>query len=239
VVYEAEDLKTSTRVALKQLSVARDRAALRRFQREAALLERLAHMGVPRVYASFDEGDVPYLAMELVEGDTLVQLLPPGAAFPYERALRVLRDVAEVLDYLHAQKPPIVFRDLKPSNVMITRTGGIKLVDFGIAWSPSADMTQAMGTHGYAPPEQYAGGECNTGMDIYALGALAHRLLSGVEPPPALGRVSTPELPALRTVKPPLSPAAIAWVESLLAYFPNRRPRDMKDVILGLRAISM
>jgi serine/threonine protein kinase len=213
---------------------------MRRFQREATLLQQLDHPGVPEVYDHFIEGGMPYLVMEYVTGQTLHEMLPKGACLEPTVALARLRTVAEILAHLHARRPPIIFRDLKPANVIITESGDVKLIDFGIAWSasPAAVLTQAVGTPGYAPPEQYAGGDCDTRMDVYALGATAHRLLTGQDPPAASKRLTTSRLPALRSVEPPLGAGLIQLVEQMMEIHPAHRPQSMQDVVSALSVLA-
>lgn len=208
-VYLAEDLRLQRPVAIKVCSTQRlppDEAqeAARLFQGEALTLARLRHPGLTAVWDYFNQDDDWFLVMEYVPGETLREALKKaGGRLPVTQALDYTRQLCAVLRYLHTQPHPIVFRDLKPGNIMVTPEGELKLIDFGIArlFSPGKTSdTSQFGTPGYAPPEQY-GGQTEPRSDIYSLGAVAHQMLSGHNP------ASSPfTLPPARLVNPALSP---------------------------------
>jgi ABC-type thiamin/hydroxymethylpyrimidine transport system permease subunit len=147
----------------------------------------LNHPYLPRVTDHFSEGGKQYLVMDFVEGQSLAQLLQQASApLDVEQVLTWAKQLCDVLHYLHLQQPPIIFRDLKPANIMLEQDGTIKLIDFGIARifkSGKTTDTTYFGTTGYAPPEQYGGkGQTDARSDIYALGACLHQLLTGHDP---------------------------------------------------------
>ncbi|MGB9777550.1 MAG: protein kinase domain-containing protein, partial [Anaerolineae bacterium] len=193
-VYLAEDLRLpGRRCAVKELSSAllspQDRSwALPAFQREAHLLASLSHPNLAAVTDFFQEGENWYLVMEFVDGETLAQRLErsPGHRLPLHEALAITRQLCDVLEYLHNRTPPVIFRDLKPSNIMLTREGAVKLIDFGIArfFKPGQRQdTINLGTPGYAAPEQYGGlGQSDPRTDIYSLGVLLHQMVTGYDP---------------------------------------------------------
>jgi tRNA A-37 threonylcarbamoyl transferase component Bud32 len=157
------------------------------FRNEAAVLAHLSHENLPDVSDHFKEGGCFYLVMDYVEGETLAGKLeesPEGIA--QDTVLEWAAQLCDVLDYLHGQDPPVIFRDMKPNNVMLMPDGKIKLIDFGVVrlFDPSKGTdTVKMGTAGYAPPEQYAGrGQTTPRSDIYALGATLYHLLTGDAP---------------------------------------------------------
>jgi len=161
--------------------------AAAQFHREAAILAHLSHPNLPNVYDYFEERGCFYLVMDYIEGENLTDRLarsPNG--LPQETVVEWAAQLCDVLEYLHSQTPPVIFRDMKPANVMITSEGEVKLVDFGVArlFDPAKRTdTLKMGTAGYAPPEQYAGqGQTTARSDIYALGATLHELLTGADP---------------------------------------------------------
>jgi WD40 repeat protein len=128
-----------------------------------------------------------YLVMEFIEGQTLEGMLkdPNGNMLPVEQVLNIGIQLCEVLDYLHTRQPPIIFRDLKPANVMLTSAGHVYLIDFGIARHFKQGQmkdTTALGSSGYAPPEQYGKSQTTARADIYSLGATLHQLLTGDDP---------------------------------------------------------
>lgn len=192
-VYRARDLRLSTVAwAIKEMSQAQITGPLElqearaAFQREAELLAGLSHPGLPKVVDHFEQDGKAYLVMEFVPGDSLLAVARrEGLPLPLPRVLDWARQICEVLDYLHHRPTPIIFRDLKPANVMLTPEGRIKLVDFGIAriFKPGKDRdTQAFGTLGYSAPEQYGQSQTDPRADIYSLGVLLHQLLTGYDP---------------------------------------------------------
>jgi WD40 repeat protein len=157
------------------------------FLQEALLLATLTHPNMPRIYEQFDEAGRLYLVMDFIEGETLEQMIrrQPARRFPVESALNLALQLCSVLEYLHTRQPPIIFRDLKPANIMITPAGQLFLIDFGIArhFKPGQQKdTFALGSTGYAPPEQYGKAQTTTRADIYSLGATLHQLLTGRDP---------------------------------------------------------
>jgi serine/threonine-protein kinase len=180
------------RWALKEMSdaalgSAQERAeAVAAFRQEAQVLATLSHPNLPAVVDFFSEGGKQYLVMEFVEGETLESKLaqapgPLDQALVFDWALQL----CDVLSYLHTRQPPVIFRDLKPANIMVGPAGHVKLVDFGIArfFKPGKrGDTQAMGTPGYAPPEQYGRAQTDSRSDVYSLGVTLHHLLTGRDP---------------------------------------------------------
>lgn len=153
------------------------------FLREAKVLSRLQHPNIVLVLDSFREGDDYYLVMEYVEGHNLYDMLKErDEPFAEEQVLVWARQICDVLHYLHSHDPPVIYRDLKPTNIMIDTKDNVKLVDFGIArlYQEEGDNTHVV-SQGYSPPEQYWGG-ADPRSDIYALGATMHFLLTGQEP---------------------------------------------------------
>ncbi len=213
-VYEAHDSELGNRrVAIKEmsqrgLSPEELQEALEAFRREALLLAQLVHPNLPRIYEQFSEGGHWYLVMDFIEGETLEARLSaaPGGRLPVEEGLRLGLQLCEVLEYLHSQQPPIIFRDLKPANIMLTPAGHAYLIDFGIArhFKPGqAKDTVAFGSAGYAAPEQYGKAQTTPQADMYSLGATLHQMLSGTDPSDApfvfapLGLTALPGLEAL------------------------------------------
>ncbi len=153
------------------------------FEREADVLSKLQHSNIVHIHDSFKEDGDCYLVMEYVEGENLHQMLGRrGEPFPEEQVLQWASQIAEVLDYLHTNDPQIIYRDLKPSNIMIDTKDRVKLVDFGIArpYVEDSDNTHVVSA-GYSPPEQYWGA-ADPRSDVYALGATMYFLLTGEEP---------------------------------------------------------
>lgn len=159
--------------------------AVRLFRREAAMLQRLNHPGVVRFHDHyFNEDGKYYLVMDYVPGSSLETVISDFGPFNDDDSVKVGIQICEVLEYLHEQDPPIIYRDLKPSNLMLTPEGQIIFIDFGIArnFMPKESATRVV-TAGYSPPEQYFG-KPETRSDLYALGATLGHLLTGVRPKP-------------------------------------------------------
>ena len=216
-VYRASDLRLSTVTwAVKEMSQSAITGPLElqqardAFRHEAEMLAALTHPNLPRVIDHFQQNGHAYLVMEYIPGETLLEWLQrEGLPQPLPRVLEWAHQLCDVLGYLHAQRPPIIFRDLKPANIMLTPQGQIKLIDFGIArlFKPGqAKDTQAFGTVGYSAPEQYGRGQTDARSDVYSLGVLLHQLLTGYDP------TSTPfRLPPAAQVNPRV-PAPVSAV---------------------------
>src|SRR5260221_3272879 len=157
--------------------------AINSFQHEVRLLSQLTHPNLPRLYEHFSSSGQWYLVMDFIEGETLEEYQEKAGNKPLllSGVLDIGIQLCTVLDYLHTRQPPIVFRDLKPANVIRTPQGQLYLIDFGIAryFKPGqAKDTIALGSLGYAAPEQYGKAQTTPRADIYSLGALIHQLLT-------------------------------------------------------------
>jgi serine/threonine protein kinase len=209
-VYQATDTRSNETVAIKEMSQdgltpQEVKESLDAFRFEADTLMRLRHPNLPRVYAHFFEGARHYLVMEFIDGQTVEQrLIDAKGSLPETEVMGWAEQLCSALNYLHMQRPPIIFRDLKPSNVMVTRAGKVKLIDFGIArvFAPGRTRdTQILGTPGFAPPEQYGKAQTDARADVYALGCTIYQLLSNYDP------ATTPfALPPLNTRNAKVSP---------------------------------
>lgn len=195
-VYLVSDQRLGRQVAIKELRtdhIYPERAAktVEYFSREAMILARLRHLNLPSIIDFFEHEKKLYLVMEYIDGLTLERILEesPGP-IGEDQVLEWTRQLCDVLTYLHSQKPPVIFRDLKPSNIMLTRDNVIKLIDFNIAkiFNPDQDgsvqsVTQEFGTPGYASPELFSGsGMTDSRTDIYSLGVTMIALLTREDP---------------------------------------------------------
>src|SRR5215470_18925658 len=186
-VYQARDTRRGTLVAIKEMSLStvatNERPqAIQNFLAEARILSRLNHPNLPAFTDFFTEGARHFLVMEFIDGSTLEDLLERNnGPFTEPRVLGWARQLCDVLEYLHSQQPPVIFRDMKPGNIMLRRDGRIKLIDFGIArifrHSGSRD-TQMLGTPGFAPPEQYGISQTDERSDIYSLAMTLFQLMT-------------------------------------------------------------
>lgn len=206
--------------------------AIQTFHREADMLEDLRHPQVPEFYGHFTEDDRHYLAMEYVEGSDLEALLEHhGQPFSEEEVVGWGIQVCEVLDYLHRRTPPVIYRDLKPANLMLAKDGRVMMVDFGIArfFNPIAVGTM-IGTPGYAPPEQYQG-LAEPRSDLYLLAATMHHLLTGRDP-----RQAPPfRFPPVTSLRPDVSPQLDAILQRALEMDPDLRYQTATEVLNDLK----
>ena len=208
------------------------------FERESALLATLSHPAIPKIYDYFPHNGLIYLVLELIDGQDLERVLNNlNSPFPEEQIIRWAIEISDVLEMLHAQKPdPIIFRDLKPSNIMLRASGQVVLVDFGIARTIQGRQRGTMiGTEGYAPPEQYRGIADARG-DIYALGATLHHLATNSDP-----RLETPftfhERP-IRSLNPDISDDLSAVIMKMLSYSPADRYQAVSDLRADLEDVQ-
>ena len=244
-VYRARDLHFPNVVKLvavkEMINQARDplvrKTIIRNFEREANLLATLDHRAIPRIYDYFTLAQRSYLVLEHVSGKDLEALIADTADFISEdRVLAWALELCDVLNYLHNHKPePIIFRDMKPSNIMITPQDHVVLVDFGIARTFQTGQKGTMiGTEGYSPPEQYRG-DATPLADIYALGATFHHTLTRRDPrlePP----FSFAERP-IRGINPNVSIEIEEAITKALQYNPEERFQsalEMKEALLSV-----
>ncbi|HEY4388724.1 MAG TPA: serine/threonine-protein kinase [Ktedonobacteraceae bacterium] len=192
VVYKAQDRKLGRIVAIKQITLADLSTreiidATDSYNRETTILPRLHHYNLPLLYDHFTDPEHWYIVMEYIEGQTLEELLAntKGGRLPIKKVLTIGRALCDTLAYLHRQQQPIIFRDVKPGNIMVTKGGRVYLIDFGIARRYRPEKTRdtgALGSPGYAAPEQYGSAQSTIQTDLYGLGATLQTMLTGKEP---------------------------------------------------------
>jgi serine/threonine protein kinase len=208
------------------------------FAREADTLAQLKHQAIPAITDRFELANRHYLVMEYVEGRNLEEeLAARGEPLPEGLVIDIARQLCDVLVYLHGLVPPIIYRDMKPSNVMLNSNGRVVLVDFGIARLFKAARKGTMiGTLGFAPPEQYQG-LVDPRSDIYSLGATLHYVLTGRDPekfPPF-------SFPPVRDLRPAVSSNLAGAIDAALAYEMDGRPgriQEFRDMMLYGRGLS-
>jgi serine/threonine protein kinase len=245
-VYEAIDTRLGQRrVAIKEMSQAHLHdeelaAATARFQHEARMLGSLSHPNLPHVLDAFSENGRSYLVMDFIEGKTLYQMLREAQEkpLPLVQVMHYAQQLCSVLSYLHQQNPPIIFRDTKPSNIMITNTNHLFLIDFGIARffkeGQEAD-TMLLGSPGYAPPEQHGSAQTNPRSDIYGLGATLHYCLTGQDP----YRANTPFYFAPISQYNPTIPSEVdQLIQRMVAPDEQDRPASISEVQQSIAHIS-
>jgi serine/threonine protein kinase len=242
-VYVAQDTQLGDRlVAVKEMSMSRLASqevppAIEQFKREAHLLASLHHMNLPVIYDHFGEEGRWYLVMSFVQGGTLQTYLDtaPSKRLPVNEVIRIGIDLCNVLDYLHTHQPQIIFRDLKPLNIMITPQGQIYLIDFGIARHFKQDQSKDTAYYysaGYAPPEQYGQSQTGPRSDIYSLGATMHQMLTGHNP------ASKPfHFPALQLLDPTIPLPLANLIAQMLEMSEPQRPPGMAAVRAELEKV--
>ncbi len=242
-VYRARDLHFPNVVKLvavkEMINQARDslgrQTIIQNFEREAHILVTLSHPSIPKIFDFYTHDTRSYLVLEFINGKDLEGVLHETQSFfPEDRVIGWAIELCDVLSYLHKHKPePIIFRDMKPSNVMINQDDHIVLVDFGIAKLFKEGQKGTMiGTEGYSPPEQYRG-EATPRADIYSLGATMHHLLTRRDP-----RLEAPftflERP-IRQINPSVSIELETVINTSLQYNPADRfgsAEDMKEALI-------
>jgi eukaryotic-like serine/threonine-protein kinase len=247
-VFEASDLTLHRSVAVKLLSpsLVQDEPARARFLREARALAQVNSPHVVAVYDAGEDGERPYLVMELVEGTTLEQELKRGGRLEPPRAVAIAKDIASGLASAHEQG--IVHRDVKPSNVFLTPSDAAKIGDFGIARleRPDATLTltgQTFGSPPYMAPEQASGGSVDARADLYSLGCVLFQMLVGRRPFSGEDAVSlvyqhvhtTP--PRVDSLQPEVPVALGDLVAGLMAKDPDDRPDSAEQVRRALEAV--
>jgi serine/threonine protein kinase len=229
-VLAAKELRPGKQTAEKALE------ALTQFQTEARILMRLTHQNLPKVYDYFSRSGVYVIVMEYIRGKTLEQVLDAAQGKPIDeqRVLSWALQICRAMHFLSVQKPrPIVFRDLKPSNIMIDIKGRVKLIDFGIARFFKEDKskdTYVYGTPGYAAPEQYGSAQTDVRSDIYSLGATLHHCLTGRNP-----SENPLDFPDPRQLNPRLSRETAAIIKRAMEPEMNRRFQNAYEMKIAVQ----
>jgi TolB-like protein len=248
VVYKAEDLRLGRTVALKFLApqLSQDADAVTRFRNEARAASALDHPGICTIHSIEEAPDGRlFIAMAFCEGETLKHRLESGP-LPLADALRIARQAADALSQAHARG--IVHRDIKPANLMLTPTGDVKIVDFGVAKladAPAMTTTGAwVGTPAYMSPEQAASGVVDARTDLWALGAVLFEMLTGRPPfrgdnaPAIVSSILYDDPPPLDTLRPGTPSAVTGIVRRLLAKDRGARYATAAELSEDLRAVQ-
>ncbi|MBT7192052.1 MAG: SUMF1/EgtB/PvdO family nonheme iron enzyme, partial [Anaerolineae bacterium] len=253
IVYKAFDTRLETDVAIKvirtdQLAPAILKRALKRFEREAKALARLTHANIVKVTDYGEEDDLPYLAMPYLPGGTLKEKLRDEGKMGWQDAARLLLPVAKALAYAHEED--MIHRDVKPANILITRSGDPMLTDFGIAKIIDEEATMdltgtraTVGTPEYMAPEQVTAKTVDHRADIYALGVVFYEMVTGRKPFQAdtpmavLVKLSSEPLPRPTEFTPKLPQAIEQVLLKALAKDPNNRYQNMRKLVVALEKL--
>ena len=235
-VYQALDLQLNVACAIKE-SLDVSEVATLEFKREASILAELRHPNLPRVTDYFDLAEKGlYLVMDFIEGDDLaIKINKNGSGFTEEEVMPWIRQICKALDYLHRHNPPIIHRDIKPQNIIVTEQNVAILVDFGLAkvYDPITQTTTGAlgGTPGFSPIEQYGQGTTDQRSDIYSLGATIYALLTGQNPPESIQRVGNNlSLKPIQVFNPTVSPTFDNAISKALDINPARRIQTVKEL---------
>ena len=234
VVYLAMDRHLNKQWAVKEIRKKgggkNDEIVINSLLAEANLMKRLDHPALPRIVDIIDNGVTIYVVMDYIEGESLDKVLEIEGPQPEELVIGWAKQLCDALSYLHSQKPPIIYRDMKPANIMLKPEGNIKIIDFGIAREykeQSLSDTTVLGTKGYAPPEQYSG-QTDARSDIFALGMTMHHLLTGVDP--RSGEAYAP----VRMWNPELSEGIEIIIDRCVQPAPENRYQNCDDLLYDL-----
>ncbi|NMD68689.1 serine/threonine protein kinase [Bacillus sp. DNRA2] len=236
-VYLAMDKRLNKQWAVKEIEKrARDRnneVIIQSAIAEANMIKRLDHPALPRIVDIIDNGNVIFVIMDYIEGEPLSKILDEYGAQPQDVVIDWAKQLCEVLDYLHTSKPPIIYRDMKPANVMLRPDGNLKLIDFGIAREYKEQNladTVSLGTKGYAAPEQFGGkGQTDPRTDVYCLGVTLYHLVTGQNPcePPY-------ELYPIRHWNPQLSGGLERIIQKCTQLNPDDRYQSCAELLYAL-----
>jgi tRNA A-37 threonylcarbamoyl transferase component Bud32 len=239
VVFRARDTVLEREVALKSLSsvLMKNETLVARFKQEARVLAGFSHPGIVQVHDLVEAEDTIYMAMELVDGRDLAEVIEERGALPQGEALELAAVVADAV--AHAHEKGIVHRDLKPHNVLLTTDGVTKVTDFGLAkGAESAGLTQAgslLGSPNYIAPEQASGGETDARSDVYSFGCTLFEMVTGR--PPFVGEVAnvilghvSHEPPRPSELAPEVDPRVEELIAAMMAKDPTERMQSMRQV---------
>lgn len=227
-VYLVKDLHLNRLAAVKASKNPEMGGRRENAHKEMLVLKRLSHPALPQITDFFEENGNIYLVMEYVDGITLEQYLRKFTKVETEKAVRWAVELTEVLEYLHSKNPPIIYRDLKPANIMIQPDGRLKLIDFGAAFVTDFGRSREQfvtGTPGYSAPEQWKSGGAVKETDIYGLGAVLHEMLTGI-PPGQQGQERRP----VREYDKSISPQMDKIISQCTQIRPGERYRSMEQL---------
>ena len=237
-VYLARDRRLNKQWAVKEIQKkARDKnneVVVQSAIAEANMIKQLDQPSIVRIVDIIDNPDVIYIIEDYIEGETLNTILEENGAQPQELVIEWAMQICEALEYLHTRKPAIIYRDMKPSNVMLKPDGNIKIIDFGIAREykeQSLADTVSLGTKGYTSPEQFGGqGQTDARTDLYCFGVTLHHLVTGHSPcdPPY-------EIYPIRHWNPQLDPGLEAVIEKCTQLNPNDRYQSCAELLYALQ----
>lgn len=234
-VYVAEDIKLNKMWAVKVCDKYSDRYhdyIYNVFVQEINMMRNLNHPAIPKIFDVIEDSRYLFVVMDYVEGNTLQKIIEMHGAQPQYIVVEWVKQVCNILNYLHTLNPPHIYRDVKPANLMLTPNGYIRIIDFGIArtYKPNKSCdTVVLGTKGYAAPEQFGSGQTDARTDIYGLGMTMHQLLTGLDP-----KFPTYEQMPIRQINPMLSKGLEYIVSKCIEPDPAKRYQNCTELLADL-----
>ncbi len=243
-VFKAFSIARNKECALKEMQdqyldpESRDKIIVQ-FMNEVVTLRKLNHPGIPYVLETFEDNGKYYIAMEYVAGCSLEDVIVESPELPtQEQVLGVIWQIADILTYLHNLPEPVILRDLKPSNIMVTPEGKVQIIDFGIAKifdqgraSRTMAKIKGSGSSGFAPPEQYGAAGTDKRTDIYAFGATIYYMLTGIILPDSVDRILTGgKIDPVKNYNPTATEAMQKMIEKMVQLKPGDRFQSIEQV---------
>lgn len=235
VVYLAMDIRLNKQWAVKEIKKSGNKnneIIVNSLIVEANLMKKLDHPSLPRIVDIIDTEHVIYIVMDYIEGESIDRILRYNGPQDEQIVIEWSKQICDVLHYLHTQNPPIIYRDMKPGNIMVKPDGNIKIIDFGIAREYKNDKltdTTVLGTKGYAAPEQYGKRQSDRRTDIYSLGMTMHSLLTGDDP-----RNPDFNYRPVRDYEPTISGGIERIIEKCIEIDPENRYQDCMELMYAL-----
>ena len=236
IVYLAADDRLNKSVALKDIrkdNKINNDVLLECLKAEADLMTALDHPNLPKIYDIIEGDNHIYVVMDYIEGESLKKKLDREGKFSPEEVIEWSKQLSDVLDYLHTRRPlPIIYRDMKPHNIMLTPEGKIKLIDFGISIKQNGNSAPNFGTSTYAAPEQLAGKKTDARTDIYSLGVTMYQLVTG------LSFKSNLNLKPIREIDPSYPEGLDQIISTCMKENPNERYQSASELLYDLENIN-
>lgn len=236
IVYLAADDRLNKSVAVKDIrkdNKINNDVLLECLKAEADLMTALDHPNLPKIYDIIEGDNHIYVVMDYIEGESLKKKLDREGKFSPEEVIEWSKQLSDVLDYLHTRRPlPIIYRDMKPHNIMLTPEGKIKLIDFGISIKQNGSSAPNFGTSTYAAPEQISGKKTDARTDIYSLGVTMYQLVTGAS------FKSNLNLKSIREIDPSYPEGLDHIISTCMKENPNERYETASELLYDLENIN-
>ena len=234
-VWKARDKRLDRAVAIKEIRLGekfRNETMTGLFRNEMNIMKNLHHPGLPSVYDVIQDDNRLFIIMTYIEGESLDYLIRRQGAQEQQQVVEWGKQLCDILMYLHSHNPPIIYGDLKPSNIMLNPSGQLILIDFGSSFELGGNNLYHLVTQGFSPPEQY-NGKVDERSDIYALGMTLYQLLTGV----SVSALST-ELKPVRQINPAIDKKLERIIRKCTQINPSLRFQSVKKLNNALNSLS-